>query len=325
MNDIDHPLRKSMEWKSEFLNLLCATDSKKEDIQKAHSIKYNNRPVSIFKFRKVDKYSLDNLRNDKVWLARPSTLNDPYECLNFADFRMVPHPRFEDTRGILAAGFVDEVNEVANKKAEVSGNYSEALIDSLFSEFRDNPEFSEQINQLKAYASDALSHISVAQATSFRDFFCLCSFSENLKSMLMWSHYADQHRGFCIEYSLAELESTAPLMVGLHPVVYSNSRFDSTEHFINVAKKTPSNGLAVFGAGLVKSLDWEYEKEWRFLKLEKGTGSGQFFDMPTPNMLYLGSHISTEDEVEILSICNEKSIPVKRMVHKAEKFEMETK
>jgi hypothetical protein len=314
-----------MEWKSEFLRLLCSTNSNKEDIQKAFLIKFQERPPSIFKFRKFDDYSMDILRSDKVWLARPASLNDPYECLNFADFTKIPQPLFDDTKGDFSPLFVDEVNRIAKENGDNDGNYSAALIDALFSEYRNKPEFANEIGRLKSYASSTLASLGSTQASHFREFFCLCSFSENLKSMLMWSHYADMHRGFCIEYALEKSESTNPLVVALHPVVYSDKRFDSTDHFINFANKTPSNGLVVFGAGLIKSRDWEYEREWRLLKLEKGANSGQFFDMPTPSMVYLGSHISTKNEAEILSLCHSKSIPVKRMAHKSERFEMEAR
>lgn len=30
--------------------------------------------------------------------------------------------------------------------------------------------------------------------------FGCCSFSTNPKNLLMWSHYADEHKGLCIEY-----------------------------------------------------------------------------------------------------------------------------
>jgi hypothetical protein len=45
------------------------------------------------------------------------------------------------------------------------------------------------------------------------------SLSARFDSPLMWSHYADQHRGVCVEYDVSELTST-----DLHEVSYGTSR-----------------------------------------------------------------------------------------------------
>ena len=36
----------------------------------------------------------------------------------------------------------------------------------------------------------------------------ICSFSRTRKNQLMWAHYADEHKGFCIGFNQRELEST---------------------------------------------------------------------------------------------------------------------
>ena len=45
-------------------------------------------------------------------------------------------------------------------------------------------------------------------------------FTEDVKSILMWSHYANNHRGFCIEYKLAQTD----LSKQIRKVIYSSER-----------------------------------------------------------------------------------------------------
>jgi hypothetical protein len=53
--------------------------------------------------------------------------------------------------------------------------------------------------------SDALSAVRQWRAVTK-----VSSSSEVSDSILMWSHYADNHRGFCVEYGLRGLASEHP-------------------------------------------------------------------------------------------------------------------
>lgn len=78
------------------------------------------------------------------------------------------------------------------------------------------------------------------------------SFEEN--NNLMWSHYADEHRGICIEYNFNY--APAEVTQHLYPVQYSNKRFT----FQNPDSLKPHPFLL-----LQKSKDWKYEKEFRLI------------------------------------------------------------
>jgi hypothetical protein len=82
-------------------------------------------------------------------------------------------------------------------------------------------------------------------------------FSETWSSILMWSHYADCHRGFCIEYdteSMSEFKKQK-----LFPVLYLEDQFDVTNDIINTS---PNAGLITM---VGKANEWNYEKEWRMV------------------------------------------------------------
>lgn len=87
------------------------------------------------------------------------------------------------------------------------------------------------------------------------------SLSELPDNQLMWAHYADSHKGFCLGF-----ENHQTNVIGQYglPVDY--------------VEKMPKPNIASFAmdaAGEVvqliaytKSKDWAYEKEWRVLKQE---------------------------------------------------------
>jgi hypothetical protein len=36
--------------------------------------------TSLYKYRAFNEYSLSNLKNDTIWLAKPESFNDPFDC-----------------------------------------------------------------------------------------------------------------------------------------------------------------------------------------------------------------------------------------------------
>jgi hypothetical protein len=90
----------------------------------------------------------------------------------------------------------------------------------------------------------------------------VCSLSERADDPVMWSHYADGHRGICLEFDGAAIQNAFP---ETHRVIYSDSEpriavfgpaTDSMEH----AKQFC----------LSKTEQWQYEKEWRALSPTSG-------------------------------------------------------
>ena len=83
----------------------------------------------------------------------------------------------------------------------------------------------------------------------------ICAFTEIHKNSVVWSHYADEHRGICIEFDTDHIDIRNNL---LKPVTYSNavptlkhsSWADEREAFFN------------------KTEEWAYEREWRYIVKE---------------------------------------------------------
>lgn len=98
---------------------------------------------------------------------------------------------------------------------------------------------------------------------------CLCT---DYKNRLMWSHYANGHKGFCIEYDFSvPCKERSELLV--LPVVYSRER---PKFPWSVALAADKNSDAVKNDGaraMIRSLvtkddAWQYEDEWRIITLQ---------------------------------------------------------
>ena len=87
--------------------------------------------------------------------------------------------------------------------------------------------------------------------------YCLTCFSSTPHSNLMWGHYANKHKGVCLEYDLSRLPNSMKLIM---PVVYTDKPFDATELW---DMDRVDDQYAVLCPLLFKSADWSYEKEWR--------------------------------------------------------------
>lgn len=86
---------------------------------------------------------------------------------------------------------------------------------------------------------------------------------ESSKASLLWSHYADSHKGIEIEYEI-DINYLISKKIFLFPIKYSYHIADSFHPQIS------DYGKSFF----VKSKEWEYEKEWRMVTLANNLTSG---------------------------------------------------
>ncbi|MGO9602788.1 MAG: DUF2971 domain-containing protein [Candidatus Binataceae bacterium] len=119
---------------------------------------------------------------------------------------------------------------------------------------------------------------------------CLCEHPDDL---LMWGHYADSHRGVCLEFEVLEkverLDDPKGFFGRIQPLNYTNSRpvFDPdlTE------EKNVENTL------LTKSEHWRHEKEWRTIR-QAGKGNCVFLPELVTGII-LGAKTTEADRKQI--------------------------
>ncbi len=198
-----------------------------------------------------------------------------------------------------------------------------ALILNSLSSFNNNSQSAEELDSIKMQfdklSNDALYKVRQMVSEQFR----VTCLSERMDSSLMWSHYANKHLGFCLEYDFTAsmINGRDDLLLAqlmLFPVKYTNERpllskalFDSKnmlEYF--KSKKLPLNVIEKIMYGLLsKSEDWNYEKEWRIFQL----GKKDTMKLPKPRKIFLGANMENETKERLIEIAEAKKIPVFQM------------
>ena len=140
------------------------------------------------------------------------------------------------------------------------------------------------------------------------DTFRISCFSETPCSNVMWGHYADKHKGFCLEYDVDKLtKKLKPLM----PVIYTDKPFDASDI---IDMRGIDDKFAMFCPALFKSKDWSYEKEWRIL-MPKSEADIKLYNIPDAiTGVFLGfKTLSSGDADELENLANQMNVPVYRM------------
>jgi hypothetical protein len=102
----------------------------------------------------------------------------------------------------------------------------------------------------------------------------IACFSERPDSILMWGHYANDHRGICVGYPLKELIEK----FNCFPVLYEENLIQHT------------NEKTILRETLTKYIEWQYEREWRIIEThEECRGkNGILIDFVMPKEIILG-------------------------------------
>ncbi|WP_210457404.1 DUF2971 domain-containing protein [Vibrio crassostreae] len=191
-----------------------------------------------------NEFTVKMLTDHTAWLARPDTFNDPFDC----NYRPIPP--------IMKEGDSFIIDDLDLHVVEAR----------ILSELGLDPERRhwERISlRLAEFRND---HIQELVKN-----YCVLSMSEEADHTLLWSHYANQHSGICIQYA-REPNSVfdGPLS---RPVRYRKHYF-SVDHvdYLNFIKRAfhsedaydwQNGNNIITNSIFTKSEQWFYEKEWR--------------------------------------------------------------
>lgn len=146
-------------------------------------------------------------------------------------------------------------------------------------------------NKNNEYYNDLLDRIKVG---------CLSSKNDNT---LMWSHYADKHKGICIEYNISKIfiDNNSTIRKVNYDKNMVEEKMDYIKRFsdIKIGDKNITKLLELF---YIKSKEWEYEDEYRILYYD-ATANSNGITMKLPiKSIYFGTETSEEDKKLIYDI-----------------------
>jgi hypothetical protein len=176
-------------------------------------------------------------------------------------------------------------------------------------------------------AADKFAPKLAAKLANYRNHAKICSFSSRNDSILMWSHYSEDHTGFCIEYDISELRPDDSFCKNLYPVIYSNdlrNLGDFVERLIGRANDEgyPEEGPLL--CMLIKFNGWEYENEWRIIrKTSRKENDGPML-APLASRVFVGAQFDCSKNQNLIAICKEKEIRIERMRLANDEFKLIT-
>jgi hypothetical protein len=150
-------------------------------------------------------------------------------------------------------------------------------------------------------------------------------------SILMWSHYADDHRGICLEYSTDD-----PMFASAREVSYFKSYPDSTPQLLETQTTDPSRSVSEphgLDLLLMKSDVWSYENEFRIIGLAGDSErpvkehplliKDGFLDIGEGALkaIIIGCEANYEEIVNLIRTCD-PTIAIKRAVRSPTEFRL---
>jgi hypothetical protein len=126
--------------------------------------------------------------------------------------------------------------------------------------------------------------LSQETATRIKKRYGVLCLTETNDNILMWSHYADNHRGVCVEFKMCDDFNVTEKD---NKVIYQKELPEC-----NLFKTSEKQRLHTLY--LTKSCHWSYEKEWRMFK--EGPGAYTLPDR-TVNAVILGCQMTDKEKV----------------------------
>lgn len=330
--------------KNKYVELLNATvnDVNFEHIKQLINYIQENKPKSLFHYRRCSEQSIEAFRENNLFFNTASNFNDPYDCLVYCN-RNTIQKEIESIGNEENQAFLNDlVNHpeiVNNAPPQISRKFLLKLQETIKTGEFEN--FSSTISQkayleIKKELQKAIDTNLETTVSYYQTRMPLVCFSERFNNILMWSHYADNHKGFVVEYDPNSLHTkcnqcpegknhmNCPYWQAtmLLPILYTNKRYDATNYIvdstiINICNQKGLQGLwgfrdnfAQYKINIHKHNCWSYEKEWR-LQLYNINGSKTI--KVKPIAIYLGCRIAKCYEDILVKYAKEQNIKIYKM------------
>lgn len=213
----------------------------KENSLKGATIEHNKkRPVEIFKFYGLSRFSIDAFINGYFYASHPIELNDTFDITKFMMYSSAQ----------IDLEFYKHLIQDATTEEEII---------KIHKNDNSNPEFFG-----RWYIEN---HYDVAT-----NLFGIISMTGRENNILMWPHYT-QEMGFQLKFNSEKIEESiasglteAEDYLGLFPINYCSKLYP-----IDIS---PYNSMfiPVYYVTNIKLETWSYEDEWRFLVGKQNMG-----------------------------------------------------
>ncbi len=171
----------------------------------------------VYKYFRINQYLYDTLISNQLYFSSIEQFNDPYDC----HLAILDKISEEDFNVFI---------EKTIKDTDIKMKYLDA--------FRKKPD--EFIKPFIEMYRNWLKHLGI------------CCFTKGKENILLWSHYADSHRGVCLGFDYNLMEKIFPQ--------FDEVNYNDEPFYFDI--KNPLDSVS--RTALRKSSDWKYEDEIRF-------------------------------------------------------------
>lgn len=227
-------------------------------------------PRFLYKYRPLGNIGVqiaqlrDYLVESRLWLSTPIAFNDPFDMRGSFTFEGSPQSK----RRHLLKKLNQYRPDLSKKEKELAA--SDILGTGSFAK--------------------SLENIHEAQ----REKFGVCSFAGDPRSILMWSHYASNHTGVCLQFQFA---ADIPIFSRAISVDYS-SDYPVVDYFDDITK-------SLIPTLFRKSDGWKYERERRLIH-PNGANCFLAYEPSALTSLILGCQLGESDEIAIKQLLDER-------------------
>lgn len=276
-------------------------------------------PDRLYKYRSCTDNHISAFENDKIWLSTSDLFNDPFDTLiQYNEDTVRTGFNFGETPEMLEvmAKYLAEGGQIPESIVHIIGERGVDRLREMSHDIVDggNSVIFPSNNQVVAFKDMINIYLRLLPLVAQR-FFMVACFSERIDSILMWSHYSCNHTGFALGYDLIPFLNPNELNLGLFPIVYGDVKYNAERYLLYMLghlNKLPVKNPDVMSPIkllLYKSLDWEYEQEWRLIRrgISYFRGCAESI-MIKPNSIYYGCRISSEDYQRLHEIAIRKGL-----------------
>lgn len=233
-------------------------------------------PPKLYKYQSYSGYALESLIKRKIWISSPEDFNDPFDCQN----------RIEDVATEIQ---LNKAAQAADARFKVDTGIERKLGPFKFNhtqqEWESPDEFADRIrNDIHMWGKKMVSALTRVG---------IYSLATKPDDLLMWAHYADQHKGFVIGFDSTQLRETNRMQVVEVTYVDKYEKLELGKIKVTHDEDMPAHLRTIASQ---KGRRWQEEHEWRLVF----PFSRIAIEMPMPPVEVIFGHRMQESQRETL-------------------------
>jgi hypothetical protein len=256
------------------------------DIPACNTDKFGFIPTTVFKYLDLSQnHNKQSLSENYLWFSDPTSFNDPFDCTTPFAYDLLSEDEVFCQRYYKDFSYTIYPDISESQRRE----FVEENVKNMLSQ-KGNKDYFENLYTKSIFDT----HIAAIKEWGV---LCTCMINDNI---LLWSHYAHQHTGICIEINTNTfLESLDDPGAGevkyeKYPLIYPPFTHDLSE--VNQSFKPIFLNKAPF---------WNYELEYRFFQYPISERKKNLNN--AIKGIYMGMSISDKDRLFTIEICKKSN------------------